>query len=52
MTLLVKPSVELLDEPMTGVDPCSRRGFIQMMNELKKSEGATLMTTHRMEDAE
>jgi ABC-2 type transport system ATP-binding protein len=51
--LLTKPSVLLLDEPTTGLDPRSKReveGFIQ---ELRKKDGTTiLLTTHDMVEAD
>jgi ABC-2 type transport system ATP-binding protein len=51
--LLTRPSILLLDEPTTGLDPRSKRevqGFIQ---ELKDRDGTTiLLTTHDMIEAE
>jgi ABC-2 type transport system ATP-binding protein len=51
--LLTRPSILLLDEPTTGLDPRSKRevqGFIQ---ELKVRDGTTiLLTTHDMIEAE
>lgn len=31
MSLLVTPAVELLDDPLSGVDPCARRGMIKVI---------------------
>lgn len=31
MSLLVTPAVELMDNPLTGVDPCARRGMIKVI---------------------
>jgi ABC-type multidrug transport system ATPase subunit len=50
MSLMVCPTIELLDEPTTGVDPISRRSLFSMLKVLKKS--AIVMTTHRMDEAE
>lgn len=50
MTLLLRPTVEFMDEPTTGVDPVSRRALFEMIKMLDKS--AILLTTHRMDEAE
>ena len=50
MTLLIRPTVEFLDEPSTGVDPVSRRHLFSMIKQL--SDSSVLMTTHRMDEAE
>ena len=50
MTLLIRPTVEFLDEPSTGVDPVSRKHLFSMIKQL--SESSVLMTTHRMDEAE
>ena len=52
MSLLVTPAVELLDEPLTGVDPCARRGMIKVIQQLRKQQSAVLLTTHSMMEAE
>jgi ABC-2 type transport system ATP-binding protein len=51
--LLHRPSVLLLDEPTTGIDPGARRDVWKYLNILRETEGVTiLITTHLMEEAE
>jgi len=51
--LLTRPSVLLLDEPTTGLDPASRRHFLDALRAVQKSRGMTvLMTTHVFAEAE
>ncbi len=51
--LLHHPSVLLLDEPTTGLDPGARRDLWQYLRILRDEEGVTvLVTTHLMEEAE
>ena len=51
--LIHSPSVLLLDEPSTGLDPGARRDVWQYLKTLRDTEGATvLVTTHLMEEAE
>jgi len=51
--LLHHPSVLLLDEPTTGLDPGARRDLWQYLQMLRDEERVTvLVTTHLMEDAE
>lgn len=51
--LLTRPSVLLLDEPTTGLDPASRRHFLDALRALQRSRGMTvLMTTHIFAEAE
>ena len=51
--LLHRPSVLLLDEPTTGLDPGARRDLWQYLKVLRDEEGVTvLVTTHLMEEAE
>jgi len=51
--LLHHPSVLLLDEPTTGLDPGARRDLWQYLQILRDEEGVTvLITTHLMEEAE
>jgi len=40
----------ILDEPFTGLDPKSKRDLIQILNELNKEKGITIiMTLHEVE---
>lgn len=51
--LLPRPSVLLLDEPSTGLDPGARRDLLQYLRELRDDEGMTVVvTTHYLEEAE
>jgi ABC-2 type transport system ATP-binding protein len=51
--LMHKPSVLLLDEPTTGLDPGTRIDLWQYLRILREEEGITvLVTTHLMEEAE
>jgi ABC-2 type transport system ATP-binding protein len=51
--LIHSPSILLLDEPSTGLDPGARRDLWQYLRMLRDEEGVTvLVTTHLMEEAE
>lgn len=51
--LLHHPSVLLLDEPTTGLDPGARRDLWQYLAQLRDQERVTvIVTTHLMEEAE
>lgn len=51
--LLHHPGLLLLDEPSTGLDPGARHDLWEYLQELKQSEGMTIIvTTHLMEEAE
>lgn len=51
--LIHSPSVLLLDEPSTGLDPGARRDLWQYLRTLRDQDGVTvLVTTHMMEEAE
>lgn len=41
--LMTKPELVILDEPFNGLDPSTQIRLISMLNELKKTSGATLM---------
>jgi cobalt/nickel transport system ATP-binding protein len=43
--LVMEPDLLILDEPFTGLDPVSRRDFIQILNELNKEKGITFIIT-------
>ena len=45
------PSVILMDEPTTGMDPVSRRNVWKLVQRLKLNK-CILMSTHAMEEAE
>lgn len=51
--LMHHPSVLLLDEPTTGLDPGARRDLWQYLHELRSQERVSIVvTTHLMEEAE
>ncbi|HWL06945.1 MAG TPA: ABC transporter ATP-binding protein [Planctomicrobium sp.] len=51
--LLHSPSILLLDEPSTGLDPGARHEMWKTLESLRREHGVTiLVTTHLMEEAE
>jgi len=51
--LIHSPSILLLDEPTTGLDPGARRDLWQYLRTLRDEDGVSiLVTTHLMEEAE
>jgi len=51
--LLHRPQVLLMDEASTGLDPSARRDLTRHVEDLRKSEGVTiLLTTHILEEAD
>ncbi|HZY09857.1 MAG TPA: ABC transporter ATP-binding protein [Bacteroidota bacterium] len=51
--LLHSPQLLLLDEPSTGLDPGARRDLINYLQQLRSSDGVTIvLTTHILEEAE
>ncbi|MGC2873806.1 ABC transporter ATP-binding protein [Ihubacter sp. mB4P-1] len=50
--LLHKPSILILDEPTTGLDPQTRKLLWDVVRELRRKENMTVfLTTHYMEEA-
>jgi len=53
IALINSPSILLLDEPTTGLDPNARREIWDILHELKEMSGTSMiLTTHYMEEAE
>ena len=53
IALINNPSILLLDEPTTGLDPNARREIWEILLKLReKSETSMILTTHYMEEAE
>jgi len=53
IALINSPSILLLDEPTTGLDPNARREIWEILLRLReKSETSMILTTHYMEEAE
>ncbi|HVN59017.1 MAG TPA: ABC transporter ATP-binding protein [Bacteroidales bacterium] len=53
ISLINSPSILLLDEPTTGLDPNARREIWEILQALKeKSNTSMILTTHYMEEAE
>ncbi len=50
--LISEPSVLILDEPTTGLDPDVRRMLWDVLKEARQSGVAILLSTHYMEEAE
>jgi ABC-2 type transport system ATP-binding protein len=51
-SVLTTPSLLLMDEPTTGLDPRSKREVQQMVDGLRRESVTTLLCTHDMEEAE
>ncbi len=53
IALINNPSILLLDEPTTGLDPNARREIWEILHGLKeKAKTSMILTTHYMEEAE
>ena len=52
IAVLARPSLLVLDEPTTGLDPQSRRELWSVVTRYKTSGTSVLLTTHYMEEAE
>jgi ABC-2 type transport system ATP-binding protein len=53
ISLINNPSILLLDEPTTGLDPNARREIWEILHSLKRNSGTSMiLTTHYMEEAE
>jgi ABC-2 type transport system ATP-binding protein len=51
--LLNRPRILLLDEPSTGLDPGARIDLWQFLQDIRRTDGTTiLVTTHLMDEAE
>jgi ABC-2 type transport system ATP-binding protein len=50
--LLHGPSLLLLDEPTTGLDPAGQRDMVELLGALRGSGHTVLMATHYLEEAE
>jgi ABC-2 type transport system ATP-binding protein len=50
--ILHRPAILFLDEPTSGVDPCSRRRFWELIHTLAQSGVSVLVSTHYMDEAE
>ena len=52
LALLGRPSMIVVDEPTTGLDPVARRQFWGLLRDFRAGGGAILITTHLMDEAE
>lgn len=50
--LLGEPRVLLLDEPTTGLDPASRHGFYEVVEELRGRGATVLLSSHALTELE
>ena len=50
--VLHQPRILLLDEPTVGVDPQSRERIYEMLEELRDTGTAILLTTHQLDEAQ
>ena len=50
--LLGAPRVMLLDEPTTGLDPTLRRGFYDILSDLKQDGATVLLASHALSELE
>jgi energy-coupling factor transport system ATP-binding protein len=49
--LAMKPSALVLDEPVAGLDPKSKRQFLELLTELRRDHGMTIViVSHNMDD--
>uniref|UniRef100_A0A1A9V1P9 ABC transporter domain-containing protein n=1 Tax=Glossina austeni TaxID=7395 RepID=A0A1A9V1P9_GLOAU len=52
VAMIGSPSLVLLDEPTTGVDPASRRFLWQCMQDFQKRDKTIVLTSHSMDECE
>jgi ABC-2 type transport system ATP-binding protein len=50
--VLHRPPILFLDEPTSGVDPITRRGFWELIHQMAEQGVTVFVTTHYMEEAE
>lgn len=48
--LAMEPEVLLLDEPMAGLDPAARSGFLELIDRLHRDGLTVVMVSHSMDD--
>lgn len=51
-SLINKPSLLILDEPTTGLDPQARHFIWELVRDFSKAGNTVLLTTHYLEEAE
>lgn len=52
ISLIGNPSIILLDEPTTGMDPATKRHFWDVINKLRENGKSIILASHSMEECE
>lgn len=52
IAIIGNPSILILDQPTSGLDPHSRRAVWEIINKLKAEQKSILLTTHHLDEAE
>jgi ABC-2 type transport system ATP-binding protein len=50
--MVVKPSLLILDEPLSGLDPIGRREVVNILSDYRREGGTIFLTSHVLHDVE